>query len=119
MAEISIVLVRPLYAGNVGSVARVMANFGLKNLILVKPCKLGKKANDMAVHAKSILKKAKVYKNFEAAIKNFDLVIGTTAESTNKDDYFLRITISPEELRKKLQKVYGKVAVVFGPEDIG
>ena len=119
MAEISIILVKPLYAGNAGSVARVMANFGLKELILVKPCKLGKEANDMAVHAKNILRSAKTYKNFESAIKNFDLIVGTTAESTNKDDYFLRICISPEELRKKLEKVRGKIAIVFGPEDIG
>ncbi len=119
MTDFSIVLVKPLYAGNVGSAARAMANFGFKNLILVKPCKLTKEASDMAVHAKGILKKAKVYKNFESAIKNFDLVVGTTCEKTEKDDYFLRICIAPEQLAEKLKKVHGKVALVFGPEDIG
>jgi len=119
MVEVSVLLVKPLYAGNVGSVARVMANFGFKDLILVNSCKLGKKANDMAVHAKPILKNAKKCKSFETAIKNFDLIVGTTAESTNKDDYFLRIAIRPEELREKLQDVKGKIAIVFGPEDIG
>ena len=60
--DISIILVKPLYEGNVGSTARAMANFGFKNLVLVKPCKIGKKAEDMAVHAKGILKSAKKFK---------------------------------------------------------
>ncbi|HIJ97767.1 TPA: RNA methyltransferase [archaeon] len=117
--DISIILVKPLYEGNVGSTARAMANFGFKNLILVKPCKIGKKAGDMAVHAKGILKSAKKFKSFEAAIKGFDLIVGTTAEKSVSDDHFLRRTINPKELRKKLGGVKGKVAIVFGPEDIG
>ena len=117
--DISIILVKPLYEGNVGSAARAMANFGFKNLILVKPCKIGKKAGDMAVHAKGILKSAKKFKSFEAAIKGFDLIVGTTAEKSVSDDHFLRRTINPKELRKKLGGVKGKVAIVFGPEDIG
>jgi len=117
--ELSVVLVKPLYEGNVGSAARVMKNFGVRDLVLIKPCKLEKEASDMAVHAKEILKRAKKYSSFEAAIRGFDLVVGTTAESTDKDDYFTRIAISPEELRKKLEKVNGKMALVFGPEDSG
>ena len=117
--DISIILVKPLYEGNVGSAARAMANFGFKNLILVKPCKIGKKAGDMAVHAKGILKSAKKFKDLEAAIKGFDLIVGTTAEKSVSDDHFLRRTINPKELRKKLGGVKGKVAIVFGPEDIG
>ena len=119
MNDISVILVKPLYAGNVGSVARAMANFGFKNLFLANPCKLGKPADDMAVHAKGILQKAKICKNFEAAIKKFDLIIGTTCEKTEKDDYFLRMCITPEQLKKKLENVKGKIAFVFGPEDIG
>ncbi len=119
MADISVILVKPLYGGNVGSVARAMKNFGFKNLILVNPCTLGKEANDMAVHAKDILKAAKIYKKFKDAIKNFDLIVGTTCESTDKDDYFLRMTVSPGGLKRKIRKAEGKVAIVFGPEDIG
>ncbi len=117
--DVSIILVKPLYEGNVGSAARAMANFGLKNLILVKPCKIGKKGEDMAVHAQDILRKAKRAESFEKAIKGFDLVVGTTAEKANSDEHFVRRTISPEELRKKLERTKGKVALVFGPEDIG
>ncbi len=119
MPHISVILVKPLYAGNVGSAARAMANFGFKNLILVNPCKLTKEASDMAVHAKPIMEKAKICKDFESAIKNFNLIVGTTSESTNKDYNFLRICITPEQLREKVSHVKGKVALVFGPEDIG
>ncbi|KUK59661.1 MAG: RNA methyltransferase, TrmH family, group 1, partial [Methanoculleus marisnigri] len=41
MPEISVVLVEPLYDGNVGFTARVMKNFGFTRLVLVNPCSLG------------------------------------------------------------------------------
>ena len=41
MPEIDIVLVAPLYDGNVGFAARVMKNFGFTRLVLIDPCTLG------------------------------------------------------------------------------
>ena len=41
MPDIDIVLVEPLYEGNVGFTARVMKNFGFQHLVLVQPCALG------------------------------------------------------------------------------
>ena len=40
MPQIDIVLVEPLYEGNIGFAARVMKNFGLKNMVLVNPPEL-------------------------------------------------------------------------------
>jgi rRNA methylase len=37
MPQIKVVLVEPIYSGNVGSVARVMKNFGFGDLILINP----------------------------------------------------------------------------------
>ena len=34
MPEFSVVLVEPLYGGNIGSVARLIMNFGIKDLVL-------------------------------------------------------------------------------------
>ncbi|MFH1424127.1 MAG: RNA methyltransferase [archaeon] len=116
---ISVILYEPQKAGNVGSVCRAMKNFGAKNLVMVNPCKLDDNAAMMAVHAKEVLEKAKTFESFEEAKKNFDLTIATTARVTGKDDYFLKIPFTPEELRKKLEKVEGKIAIVFGPEDSG
>ncbi|PKP55575.1 MAG: hypothetical protein CVT89_08080, partial [Candidatus Altiarchaeales archaeon HGW-Altiarchaeales-2] len=37
MENFSVILVEPIYGGNIGSVARVMMNFGFKNLVMVNP----------------------------------------------------------------------------------
>ena len=55
MPEIDIVLVAPLYEGNVGFAARVMKNFGFTRLVLIDPCKLGNEANGRASHAQDVL----------------------------------------------------------------
>ncbi|MEO0807496.1 MAG: TrmH family RNA methyltransferase, partial [Cyanobacteria bacterium J06643_4] len=61
LAAVRIVLVAPAGPLNVGSVARVMKNFGLSQLVLVNPqCDpLGVEALQMAVHADDILRAAK------------------------------------------------------------
>ena len=116
---ISVVLVEPLYSGNVGSVARVMKNFGFKDLVLVNPCEIDEDAYIMAVHAKGILQNARKVKTLEEIKREFDLVIGTTAIATGKDDYFLRMTLQVHELKEKLAGAQGKIAIVFGREDNG
>ncbi len=66
-----IVLVEPQGALNVGSVARVMMNFGFNELFLVNPrCDLhSEDAFKMATHAKEILQKAKIVESLETALK--------------------------------------------------
>jgi hypothetical protein len=60
LAAIRIVLVEPAGPLNVGSVARVMANMGLSQLVLVNPqCDPdGEEAQRMAVHAGDLLRAA-------------------------------------------------------------
>ena len=60
MPEIDIVLVAPIYEGNVGFVARVMKNFGFCRLVLVDPCTLGEEASTRASHAQDVLHNAVV-----------------------------------------------------------
>ena len=57
LARVRIVLVEPAGALNVGSVARIMKNMGLSQLVLVKPhCDpLGEESKRMAVHGRDIL----------------------------------------------------------------
>jgi len=116
---ISIVLIEPKTQGNIGAVARVMANFGFKDLILVNPkCKhLGKEALKRAKHAKQVLKKSRVVKSFNY-LKKFDLVVGTTA-ITGNDYNISRVPLSPEESSKRIVKFKGSVALVFGRESSG
>ena len=116
---ISVILVNPKYAGNVGSVCRAMENFGFEKLVLVNPCEISKEAGIMAVHAKSTLENAETLKSFEEVREKYDLLVATTAVSTAKDDYFLRMTVSPRELKQKLEGNKGDIGIVFGPEDDG
>lgn len=112
-------LVEPKTPGNIGAVARVMKNFGFKDLVLVNPECSHKDfdARARAKHAKDVLKKAKV-KDFDF-FKKYDYVIGTTAR-LGRDYNIPRSPITPAALAfviKQLEKV--KVALVFGREDDG
>jgi tRNA C32,U32 (ribose-2'-O)-methylase TrmJ len=58
--NIYILFIEPESLGNIGFIARTMANFGLKNLVLINPPKLEKEAYYYAVHAKNIVEYAKI-----------------------------------------------------------
>ncbi len=119
MAEFSVVLVEPKFDGNVGSVARAMKNFGLRNLILVNPCELGEEARKRAMHGLDILKAAKTYTHLDDALKDADLLIGTTGIDTKNEKKFLRIPITPRDFAEKTREIDGKIAILFGREDFG
>ncbi len=52
----AVVLVRPQEEGNVGAVARAMANMGLERLLLVEPAaRLGDVARAFAMHSHHVL----------------------------------------------------------------
>src|SRR3990167_5273384 len=77
---ISVVLVEPETAGNIGAVARLMKNFDFRDLVLIHPqCDhLSAEALDRATHAKDILRRAQVEKDI-SCLEAFDYVIATTA----------------------------------------
>ncbi|MBI2580643.1 RNA methyltransferase [Candidatus Woesearchaeota archaeon] len=121
-----VVLVEPETPGNIGSVARVMKNFGVRQLLLVNPkCShLDGEAYGRAMHARDILKVATVAKDF-SSLKKFDYVIGTTA-ALGSDYNVLRSPITPDQLTLQLQRFKGsgkgeraKIALVFGREGTG
>ena len=58
MPDIQIVLVAPIYEGNVGFCARVMKNFDFSRLVLIDPCEIGEEASLRAAHAQDVLKGA-------------------------------------------------------------
>ena len=113
----SIILVRPQLPENIGMVARVMHNFGLKDLIIVSPRDnwLNTKSINSAKKADKILKNIKVYKNLETALKNFTYVVATTnrkrfLEKNSKNDF---IFIKKKIISNK------KLGILFGPENSG
>jgi TrmH family RNA methyltransferase len=113
----TIVLVRPQHPGNVGAVARAMANFDMDRLIIIgSECDhLDQQARNRAKHAQHILDNAQCADR--AILKTFDYVIGTTAQ-TGTD---FNIARSPVELRAAAESVNrdANVAIVFGSEGTG
>ncbi|MEM0116417.1 MAG: RNA methyltransferase [Thermoplasmata archaeon] len=120
MPKIYVIFVSPKYQGNIGSLARIMKNFDLEDLILVNPqTEINDEAYKYAMHGDNILKNAKIVQAFDEAIKSMNLVIGTSGISTMSEKHFLRIPKSPEEVAEIISKYNGNVAIVFGREDIG
>ncbi len=117
------VLVEPYYAGNAGSIARVMANFGFRELALVRPhfSPDDEEALRMAVHAKDILLNAKIYERLEDAIADAGTVVATTAKMMDKK--VRRTPLTPREFVERMgNEIYAKdttVALLFGREPSG
>jgi tRNA/rRNA methyltransferase len=114
--RIKIVLVEPAGGLNVGSIARVMKNMGLSNLVLVNPqCdRSGDDARKMAVHAVDVLERAAIFNTLPDALVGCQLAIATTARSRSLPTQFE----SPREGVKYLLNLNNS-ALIFGPEDRG
>ncbi len=119
MPEVRVVLVEPKVQGNVGAVARSMANFGLDRLVLVNPCPVGEEAFRRSKHGRPILEGARTVDHLEDALDATDVSVGTTGISTTSERTFLRQTLTPSELGAKLCNMSGRVALVLGREDYG
>ena len=117
LKKIGIVLVRPQLPENIGMVARVMQNFGLKKLILVSPKKnwLNKKSINAAKKGSKIIINSKVYFSLNEAIENFNFVIGTT----NRQRFLEKKIINNFSSFNKQIKINPKTAILFGPENSG
>jgi len=115
---ISIVLIESNNSGNLGAIARIMKNFGFKDLILIDPrCKINEESRKRAKHGKDILKNVKI-KNFDF-LEKFDYLIGTTA-ILGTDYNIPRSPLSPERLAERLSRIKKlKIALVIGRDDRG
>ena len=78
--SLQVVLVEPAGPLNVGSVARLCANFGIDGLRLVAPrCDpLDPEARRMAVHGLALLEGARQFPSLEAAIADCGRVVAAT-----------------------------------------
>ncbi|MBI4147938.1 RNA methyltransferase [Candidatus Woesearchaeota archaeon] len=118
---ISVVLHEPEVAGNVGAVARLMANFGLSRLVIVNPqCDVKSlEAEGRAKHARPILKSAVV--TDEKCLHSFDTLVGTTGR-VGTDFNIPRSPLTPKqavELLVPLVKKNHSVGLLFGSEGKG
>jgi len=116
----AVVLVRPREEGNVGAVARAMANMGLGRLILVEPAPpLGGVARGFGIGGWELLERATRVACLEEAIAPFGRVVGTS--STRQRPLRRKQVIAPRELAAVLRDdpPATATALVFGPESNG
>ena len=117
--NIYIVFVECETPGNVGFLARTMANFGLKNLVLINPTKLTNEAYYQATHGKYIVENAKIYPTLDEFYQSQRIDFKVASTGTVGGSYNLaRIPIKPEELGKSIN-VENKIAILFGREGDG
>jgi TrmH family RNA methyltransferase len=116
--SICIVLVDPAHPGNIGAVARAMKNMGLAQLRLVRPRYFpNSEATARASGADDVLSAARVYEEFEDAIADCGLVVGTSARLRHLSFDL----IEPRECARQVVSAarVGNVALVFGSERVG
>lgn len=120
LASVSVVLVEPMYGGNVGSVARVMANFGLSELVLVNPAPgvlADPQVGPMARSAVELVREARVVETLAEALEGVEvaLAFSTRLGKLRRDVAELR----PAVERLAAEAPASRIAGVFGREDRG
>lgn len=117
-AALRIILVRPKIAGNIGAVARILANTGIDELVIVAPAidPKGHHARKQACRAEHILDAARVVDHLADALHD---VTFTLAASCRSGIYRKQARRTPRELADEARHRAGITAVVFGPEDFG
>lgn len=122
MEKLRIVLVRPKYSRNVGMVARAMANYGLKHLIVIDPqCQIDQEAHEGAAGGQGPLQNIIVYPHWQrfydwehegiriafSARHGENRTTFDFAQSLKQDTVFI------DEIQNKM------TYLIFGPEDHG
>lgn len=118
LANIRIILINTSHPGNIGSAARAMKTMGLTELYLVSPLTFPHpKALEMAAGAADIVENAQVVADLDAALKDCNLIVGTSARSRAIPWPILL----PREFAEKAaaEAVTNKVAILFGREQSG
>ncbi|HWK86594.1 MAG TPA: TrmJ/YjtD family RNA methyltransferase [Xanthobacteraceae bacterium] len=115
-----IILVEPQMGENIGSVARVMGNFGLSKLRIVKPRDGWPNiaAKRSASGADRILDEAQIFDTVEAAVADCSFVVASTARQHAQ----AKEVLGPEENALRVgQKIAGgeNVGILFGRERSG
>lgn len=115
---IQIILIETSHSGNIGSAARAMKTMGLRHLRLVAPKQpIDEQAIALSAGAKDCLDSAQIFPDFDSAIADCQLVIGTSARHRHLQSSL----INPRECGELAisRATQGKIAVIFGRERVG
>lgn len=126
--QVVVVLVEPAGPRNVGSVARLCANFGIPELRLVAPrCDpLGEEARQMAVHGGWVLEQARQFPSLAEALRDCRRVVATSGRGAGEPLPVVSLQAAlPWLLEPQAPADSGPApdtaprAIVFGREDRG
>jgi len=117
-APVVIILVEPRTPGNVGMVARAMANFGYPELRLVNPCDhRAEEARRLAVDAAGLLEKARLYPDLPSALGDCQRAVAATRRTGKRRGTILDVSeVAGATLHRDPVE---RLALVFGREDSG
>jgi tRNA/rRNA methyltransferase len=118
--NIAVALVEPQYETNVGYIARIMKNFGYKQLYVINPSFEKEKAARFATHGKDILASTKI-STLKELREKFDVLVGTTALSAYSRLNILRNSINVVSLSEIIKNVgiEKDFCIVLGRESSG
>ena len=117
--NITIVLNKPKYPGNVGSIARCAGNMGIEKISVVGNRDLAvEEMKQMATHfAAGSVDRIQHFDRLDEALAKFHYIVGATSRSgTGRGP-----VVSPREMAERLIDIsrYNEIALLFGPEDTG
>ncbi len=117
--NITIVLNKPKYPGNVGSVARCARNMGIENITVVGNKDLAlEEMKQMATHfAAGIVDRIQHFDGLDDALARFHYIVGTTSRRGSARGP----VVSPREMAARIVDISQEnaVALLIGPEDTG
>ena len=119
MQSVRIIIVEPKNPGNLGAIARLMKNFGLKDLTVVNINRIPSEDLFRSMKGSEILSKCRMVSSLQDAIKGLDYVAGTSGVKSDSPKEVLRNYLEPKEFVRLTSEIKGKIGIVLGREDIG
>ncbi|MGH9365586.1 MAG: RNA methyltransferase [Thermoanaerobaculia bacterium] len=114
----AVVLVRPHFASNLGSVARAAKNFGVRDVRLVEPAVAADEESlRLSSGADDLLAAFTRYPTLVDSVAEFDAVVATSSLRGREQQRFLDLSELPAFLAELGPTA--RVAFVFGPERSG
>ena len=128
----TVILVRPEHAANIGSIARIMANFDFETLVIFNSIErveniFSYQTHGFAMHGKDVLMGAQIIEvkekenhlsELKSYLNQFDLLLATTAKGKRYTN-IKRLAIFPEDLAIPNSLKPLKIAILFGRESRG
>ena len=118
--HVRIVMVNTTLPANIGSALRAMKTMGLSKLVLVAPKTYPHPDIDaLAAGATDLIEQIEIVETLEDAIKDCQIVFGTSARSRNIPWPLLDVRPAAEKALSAVVQEQQEIAILFGREDRG